>query len=89
MKQQNFLTTMLGLWRPKIKLSQNQKVMNYMMKYGGIGDDEARLHLGVRRLSARIYDLRKDHAIHKIWIKSKNADGKEVRFARYKLGIKQ
>lgn len=34
--------------------------MNYLREHKTITQDEAKMHLGIGRLSARIFDLRKD-----------------------------
>ena len=45
-------------------MSQNQAVLNYLKEHGSIDDDVAYNKLRIRRLGARIYDLRqKQHDI--------------------------
>lgn len=44
-------------------MSQKQAVLNYLRKHGSIDDDVAYNKLRIRRLPARIYDLRKEHDI--------------------------
>ena len=41
------------------KMTQEERVLDYMQRYGGITDKEARDKLGISRLGARIYNLKK------------------------------
>lgn len=69
------------------KQNQREKVLEYMRKYGGITQREALLHLGVGRLSGRIYELRKMwNAIETTTICVKNRDGTACYPARYVFG---
>lgn len=69
------------------KQNQREKVLEYMRKYGGITQREALIHLGVGRLSGRIYELRKmGHVIKTTTICVKNRDGTACYPARYEFG---
>lgn len=67
-------------------MTQNEKVLNYMEKFGSITQLEALADLGIMRLASRISDLKKDdYKIKKEMIKSKNRFGENIQFARYSL----
>lgn len=67
-------------------MTQNEKVLNYMEKFGSITQLEALTDLGIMRLASRISDLKKqDYKIKKEMVKSKNRFGDTVQFARYSL----
>lgn len=67
-------------------MTQNEKVLNYMEKFGSITQLEALSDLGIMRLASRISDLKKqDYKIKKEMVKSKNRFGENVQFARYSL----
>lgn len=69
-------------------LTQKELILNYMKKHkaSGISDDEARELFGIRRLSGRILDLRRDgYEIKTIWKKGKTRYGKKTRYGIYKL----
>lgn len=69
------------------KQNQREKVLEYIRKYGGITQREALIHLGVGRLSGRVYELRKlGHSIVTTTIKVKNRDGTDCYPARYVFG---
>lgn len=67
-------------------LTQCDMIFNHMKVFGAIDDNDARDLYGIRRLPARINDLRKEgHKIQTIMTESKNRFGKTVHFARYIL----
>lgn len=67
-------------------MTQNEKVLNYIEKFGSITQLEALSDLGIMRLASRISDLKKqDYKIKKEMVKSKNRFGYTVQFARYSL----
>ena len=69
-----------------MKKTQNEQVLEYMRKYGGITQRDAAQALGCYRLGARIWELK--HAGHDIKTENvtyKNKDGRRVSFARYSL----
>ena len=67
-------------------MNQAEKIFDYMERHGSITDVEAYKDLGVRRLGARIYDL-KDRGVKIITETEigKNRDGNTVHYARYRL----
>ena len=68
------------------KATQNNDVLNCMKANGFITDDMARDQLGVRRLSARIFDLREQgNEIKTLMCNGKNRHGHNTRFAKYLL----
>lgn len=67
-------------------MTQNEKVLEYMKRFGDITQLEALSDLGIMRLASRISDLKKqDYKIKKEMVKSKNRFGDTVQFARYSL----
>lgn len=67
-------------------MNQQNRILDYMQRHGGITAAEAFQHLGVMRLSARIKDLKEDGIeIVTQSIESVNRYGEKVRFARYKV----
>lgn len=65
------------------KISLCQRVYEYMEEYGSISSLEAFKDLGVTRLSACIFILRKEHNIADEWDEVPNRWGDKVRFKRY------
>lgn len=66
--------------------SQNKDILNCLKMNGFITDDMARDQLGVRRLSARIFDLREQgNEIITLICEGKNRHGRNTRFAKYLL----
>lgn len=69
--------------------NQTDLVLDYMRKWGGITPMEALSSLGVMRLGARIYDLRKaGHRIssERVEISARRANGGHKAVARYRMG---
>lgn len=67
-------------------MTQNEKVLKYMERFGSITQLEALSDLGIMRLASRISDLKKhNYKIKKEMVKSKNRFGENVQFARYSL----
>lgn len=67
-------------------MNQAQKILDYMERHGSITDLEAYQEFGIRRLGARIYDLKESGV--KIITETeigKNRDGNTVHYARYRL----
>lgn len=63
-------------------MTQNEKILQYMMEVGGISSIDAFKKFAITRLSARIKDLRdKGYQIDSVWEKSK----KGARYVRYYL----
>ena len=69
-------------------MSQNQKVIQHMQKWGSITAREAYECYGIMRLGARIDNLK--HMGHKINSQleyGENRYGERIRYARYRLEI--
>lgn len=64
-------------------MNQENQVLEFMIKYKGITSMQAFKHLGVTRLSAKIFDLRKKYNIKDVWEESINRYGNPVRYKRY------
>lgn len=68
------------------RLTQEEKIFNYMKEFGSITPVEAFTDLGVMRLGARIYDLeQKGIRINHGTAKARNRFGDKVEYARYSL----
>lgn len=67
------------------KMTQCQRVIDYMNTHGSITQGEA-YHISVARLASRINDLKNDgYVIKREMIRTKNQYGEPCRFARYSL----
>lgn len=64
------------------KVSQNNKILEYMENYGSITSREAMMRLNVMRLASRICDLKKK-GYPIVTDMEKSANG--ARYARYSL----
>ena len=70
-----------------LKPKQNDKVLDYMRRFGSITALDALADLGVMRLASRISDLKKmGFPIEKKMIERPNRFGETVRIAEYSLG---
>ena len=66
--------------------SDRELIFNYLKKYGSITADEAEEIYGIKRLAARINELRNQGvAIETETLSCKNRRGRISNFARYKL----
>lgn len=69
-----------------MRVTQNQRVLDYMQEFNGITQLEALRDLGVMRLASRISDLRrKGHPIVSEVVTVKNRFEEECRVKRYRL----
>lgn len=69
-----------------MKLTQCQKIIDYMHRFGSISTFEAFNDLGVARLASRIHDLKcQGYNIASEIKTSKNRYGESVSFKVYKL----
>lgn len=67
-------------------MTQSEKIMNYMERYGSITQIDALREFGCMRLASRISDLRRDGIrIKSEMVKAKNRFGEPISFARYSL----
>lgn len=68
------------------KMTQDERVLNYMKQFGGITTQEAFIDLGVTRLSAKIYNLKKrGYKITSEYKTGKNRFGETTYFKKYML----
>lgn len=68
------------------KSSQEDRIVDYMQRFGGITQLEALRDLGVMRLASRVSALRqKGVAIKSETVTIKNRFGEECRISRYSL----
>ncbi len=68
-------------------VSQKKMVLDYIREFGSITPIDAFRDLGVTRLAAKIFELKKDgHDIEKVIETSKNRFGNRTRYARYSFG---
>mgnify|MGYP005803182101 CR=1 FL=1 len=67
-------------------MKQEDRILKYMQDFGTITPLQALEDLGVMRLGARIYDLKKaGHPISRRMVTKKNRYGEAVSFAEYRL----
>lgn len=65
-------------------MSQNSRILDYMIKNGSISPLEAMNDLGVMRLGARIFELKEQaYPIEKVMQEGTNRFGEPTRYARY------
>lgn len=68
-------------------VSQKQMVLDYIRDFGSITPIDAFRGLGVTRLAAKVFELKKDgHDIDKVIETGKNRFGNRTRYARYSFG---
>ena len=68
-------------------MEQEERILQYLRDFGSITPLQALEDLGVMRLGARIYDLKKaGHPISRRMVTKKNRYGEAVSFAEYRLG---
>ena len=69
-----------------MKITQKQRIINYIRQFGSITSWEAYQDLGVMQLGARIDQLKKDgYEFITKWETKKNRFNEEVSFKRYYL----
>jgi len=69
------------------KPSQNERILDYIERFGSITQDEASANLGVKRLASRISDLKsRGYPIISEMIVVKNRFEEKCRVARYRMG---
>lgn len=65
-------------------MTQAQKIVEYINRFGSITTMEAFMDLGIARLASRIYDLKcEGYHIESDTVTKKNRYGEEVRYSRY------
>ena len=66
--------------------TQNERIIDYMNRFGSITPLEAIRDLGIMRLASRISDMRKrGHVIISEWVEVKNRWGEKTRVKSYRL----
>ena len=69
-----------------MKISQKQRIINYIREFGSISSWEAYADLGITQLGARIDQLKKDgYEFTTEWESSTNRFGKKTDYKRYYL----
>lgn len=66
-------------------VTQEDRVIEYMLVCGSITSLEAFRDLGITRLSAKIFNLKNDYHIEYKWETTKNRFGDTVKYKRYYL----
>lgn len=69
-------------------MTQEELVLQYIKDFGSISTLEAFKDLGITRLSAKIFNLRRDYNVRDVWDEVVNRYGKKVKFKRYFLDRK-
>ena len=70
----------------KRKLTQKDKIIAYIHKYGSITPLDALREFGCMRLATRVFELKEDgYRIKTVMEKTKNKSGEPVCYARYFL----
>ena len=67
-------------------MTQNEAVLDYLSRFHSITALDAFQVLNIQRLSARIFELRKQgHEIETVYVSKVNSYGNTATFARYTL----
>ena len=73
-----------------MKETKKKKVLEHLIKYGNISSLEAFQYYNATRLSAIIFNLRKEgYVIENNWEESINKFGEKSRYVRYELLTKE
>ena len=69
-----------------MKITQKERIIQYIREFGSISSWEAYSDLGITQLGARIDQLKKEgHEFRTEWESSKNRYGEPVSYKRYYL----
>ena len=69
-----------------MKISQKQRIVNYIREFGSISSWEAYSDLGITQLGARIDQLKKEgYEVRTKWESNTNRYGEKVDYKRYYL----
>ena len=69
-----------------MKISQKDRIINYIRQFGSISSFEAYANLGITQLGARIDQLKKEGYEFKTeWEKGQNRFGEKTEYKRYYL----
>lgn len=67
-------------------MTQRERIINYIREFGSISTREAFNDLGIARLGARIFELKKEgYSFTEEWEESKNRYGEQASFKRFYL----
>lgn len=66
-------------------MTLKEMILRHLKIYGTITTFEAFSEYGASRLSAIIFELRKEYIISDEWVEKTNRYGENIRFKRYKL----
>lgn len=67
-------------------MTQTEKILNYINKYGSITPLDALREFGCMRLASRMCDIkRQGYTVYKVMETAKNRDGEKVCYARYTI----
>jgi len=67
-------------------MTQCERILQYMEKFGSITNREAVINLDIMRLASRIHDLQKEgYNIKRENVKKKNESGEFKHYTRYSL----
>lgn len=65
-------------------MTQQERIIDYITRFGSITPAEAFIDLGCYRLAAQIFELqKKGYEFDHIWQSSTNRFGEKVRYMRY------
>lgn len=68
------------------EITQEMRILNYMIDFGSITTWEAIREFGITRISARIFELRKrGYFIENEWEYTTNRYGDKIKYVRYTL----
>ena len=71
-------------------MTQNERIIDYIKRFGSITTFETFTELGITRLSARIYDLTAEgYDFERVTEHSTNRLGEKVSYTRYSLKEKK
>lgn len=69
-----------------MKMTQREKIINYIQEFGSITSWEAYRDLGITQFATRVKELKEEGYEFKTqWERKKNREGKTVSFKRYYL----
>ena len=69
-----------------MKISQKQRIINYIREFGSISSWEAYSDLGITQLGARIDQLKKEgYEFKSKWVSNTNRFGEKTDYKRYYL----
>lgn len=68
-----------------MRVTHQDRILNHLKKYGSITSWEAIREYGITRLSAVIYNLRKDYNITSTFETATNRYGDKISYAKYIL----